>query len=112
MITEIDIVSLNILKQREALYQLNKHFDLSRTDLEVLTFSQRQMFFTLYDLQRFYSHTNVQQIRRSLKRLTEIKALQVISRGIKNKPTNYVVSRTGKQVFKNYAALILGGTVN
>jgi hypothetical protein len=109
MAAQTDMISLTILRQREALYQIHKQFGISRTDLEILAFTMEKVFFTLYDLQKFYSHTNVQQMRKSLKKLASGKFIQQLSMGIKNKPTNYGLLKLGKQAIKQYTEIILNG---
>ena len=107
MLNNSEIILLTVLRQREALYQTHNEFDITRTDLEVLGFAKKKRFFTLYDLQEFYKHTNIQQIRRSLKDLTGKNFVQIFSRNPNTKKINYTISNKGKHVYNQYAAIIL-----
>jgi len=102
-----DLVSLTILNQREALYQLHNQFNVSRSQLEILAFANVKMFFTLYEVYKYYPHTNIQHIRRGLNDLTQNGFMRKISNGVKSKPANFTISPSGKLVLKKYAAIII-----
>lgn len=102
-----DIILLTILRQREALYQIHNQFSITRTDLEILVYAKEKMFFTLYDLQEYYKHTNVQQISRSLKNLSASNFIKIFSKTQEKKKVYYTISSKGKQVYDQYAAIIL-----
>jgi hypothetical protein len=107
METQSYILRLSILRQRDTLHQLHNQFGLTRIDIEILVFSTEKPFFTLYDLQQFYCHTNVQQLRRSLAKLVAFNFTQIMVKGQKNKPTVYAVMQQGRQVIRQYYTLIL-----
>ncbi len=115
MATEIEILQMVTLKQGEALYQLSQELGLTRLDLEILAFSEKRMFFTLYDLQRFYSHTNVPQIRRSLQKLSAEKFIQVFSKGGQkqtNELCNAKIRQTGVKAICNNCIVRIGLRLN
>jgi len=107
MLNNSDIVQRTILRQREALYQIHNEFGIARTDLEVLGYAKEKMFFTSYDLQEYYIHTNIQQIRRSLRNLTASNFIKVFSKTQEKKRVYYVISSKGKQAYYQYEAIIL-----
>jgi len=107
MRTNDDLISLFILRQREAMYQLRRQNKISRMDMEVLAFSLIKKFITVFDAKEYYSHTNTQQIQRSLNSLTKENFLYKLSNGVKGKPSNYAITPCGKKILKNYSAIVL-----
>ena len=99
------IISLAILKHREALYQIKNQSDISRTDLEVLAFAAEKVFFTYYDVEKFFNHTNCQQLRRSIRNLVSMKYVRMVSK--RNSVINYAILTSGKRVLADYATHIL-----
>lgn len=109
---EKELLFKTVLKQRAALYQLHQEHGVTRTDLEVLSFSLVKRFFTFHDLQTFYPHTNVQVIKRSLRKLNMTNHLEILRKGLGNRPTFYCLSIQGKRALERYSVLILGSVPN
>lgn len=92
----------SLIYQRDVLFSIRKKYGFSRIDLEKLAFSTVQTFFTLYDLQTHYSHCNVQQIIRSIKRLANNGYIKLLVKGARNKPAHYSISIAGKLALRDY----------
>ena len=97
-----------ILKQRNALYQLHKETGGTRVDLEMLAYFKLKRFVNFNDLKLFYPHTNVQVIKRSLRKLQRLSCLEILRNGSGNQPTYYSISRSGRSVFQRFTNLIEG----
>jgi hypothetical protein len=100
--TESAVVLKTILKQREVLYQYHKSYGIGRIELELIAVSVKQPLFSLYDLQKHYPHTNIQQLRRCIKKLRELKYVETFKLGYRNSPTLYIFSKSAKGLLNDY----------
>jgi hypothetical protein len=91
-----------INNQRNIYKDFRMQSGLNRFDVELLFFADEKAIFKLYEIQKQFSCMNIQQIRRTTKKLTDLKGLEILHRGIKNKPSIYCITDKGKgfiQVF-------------
>ena len=98
-----------LLHLRDAIFKTREKHGILRIDLEVLAFSKVKVFFTLYDLQSYYTHTNIQQIIRSLQRLKMKGYLTLMQKGCRNKPAYYSIANTGKLALIDYIGYTKAG---
>lgn len=101
------LVLMSITKQRDAFIALCNSYRFSRTDIEVLAFAKQNQFFNQYEVCKFYKHTNIQQLRRSIKRLVASGFLGLIRVGVKNKPSIFMITKKGTSTLCKYCELVL-----
>lgn len=100
------IILDSLTQQRAALTQLRKDFFISKTDIEVLAYSERVGLYNISQLNQFYRHTNIQQLRRSVKRLETNGQIQLVKPGVKNNPAYYIIAPKGTYLITRYIQLI------
>jgi hypothetical protein len=105
--TDVDVINKFIINQREAIYILNKEAGIFRIELEVLAFAGTSHTFSLYDLQKYYRHTNVQQLRRALYKLNGGSFIDIFKKGVKNQPTIFLITKKGKSILSRYSDLLV-----
>lgn len=101
-----NIILDSLTQQRAAISRLRKETAISKTDIEVLAYSERVGLYNLPQLHQFYSHTNIQQLRRSVKRLETNGQIQLVNPGVKNKPAYYLISPQGTILIRRYILMI------
>jgi DNA-binding HxlR family transcriptional regulator len=92
--------------QRKALAWIRKRILLSGTEIEVLAYGKTKEVFSVYELKKFYSEINIQQLRSSVGRLEENGFLELAIRGVKKKPSIYWLSAKGKELINYYLRMI------
>lgn len=110
MPSELTISTLT--QEREVLFQLKRDLGILKRDLEVLAFAYTKMFFSLYDLKHQYKHTNIQQLSRSLLKLSKGHYLTVFKSGSKNSPAQYVIAPDGEKLLNRYQAELIQAKVD
>lgn len=80
---------------------------LNRFDVELLFFANNHCLFNLYEIHKQFSYMNIQQARRTIKKLTDLKGLEILNRGIKNKPSIYCITDKGKDLIQIFTQLWL-----
>jgi len=78
---------------------------MNKTDIEIMTYAMRHEIFTAYEVSTFLNQMNVQQLRRTLQKLTDFSILEVIRSGTKNKPALYMLTYKGEQVLDEYSEM-------
>lgn len=99
-------ILISLTKQRKALTWIRKRILISGTDIEVLAYAKTKKLFSVYELRKFYSEINIQQLRSATTRLEENGFLELASKGVKNKPTIFWLSSKGEQLIDFYVKLI------
>ena len=105
MPSELTIATL--IQERHVLYQLKQELGILKGDLEILAFAYSNMFFSLYDLKKHYNHTNIQQLSRSLQKLSKNYYLHVFKKGSKGSPTQYTITPDGERLLNRYQAGVI-----
>lgn len=108
MISAIDKFTVNAiiqaftLRQRNVNYLFRKETSVNKSHLEILTFSNTVACFNPYQVQQYFKQMNLQQVRLAIKKLVQINAVELFSRGIKNKPAVYIITNRGKELLSVY----------
>jgi hypothetical protein len=97
----------SITKQRKALTWIRKRILISGTDIEVLAYAKTKKVFSVYQLKNFYSETNIQQLRSAVARLLENGCLELMSKGVKKKPSIYCLRKKGEELIDFYVNMIM-----
>lgn len=84
------------------LYELRKNTGITKTGLEILSFASYNPIFTAYQATVFFRQANVQHIRNSIKHLVDLKMLELIGQGYKNKPNVYALTIQGEKILNDY----------
>ena len=103
---QAEIILNTILNQRNALYLLHTETEVTRVDLEMLSYFIMKRFVNFRDLQSFYPHTNVQVIKRSLRKLNKLNYLETLRNSAGNRPAYFCITGSGKNILKRFCALI------
>ncbi len=101
-----EVIINTLLHQRNTLYALHKETGITRVDMEMLAFFKVKRFVNFHDLQVFYPHTNVQVIKRALKKLNDTNHLETLRKGVGNQPTYYLISKKGKDVLERFCVML------
>ena len=101
-----DQIVRSLTRQRRALTWIRKRILVSATEIEVLAYGKTKKLFSVYELKKFYSEINIQQLRSAALRLEEYGFLELATRGVKNKPTIYWLSKKGEELIDFYVKMI------
>ncbi len=100
-------VLLSILRQRHALTALRKEMLISRTDMEVLAYAKlRNRMITVYEVKKYFPSTNIQQLRAVITKLELEGLLNLVTQGVKNRPSVYWLSDKGQSIIDKYLTMI------
>ncbi len=91
-----------LLNSRRVNYAFRAQHGLNKGDLELITYALRYGIFNAYQAANFFKHMNVQQLRRTIKKLVEASLLEIIRVGTKYKPELYVLTEKGEDVLMKY----------
>jgi predicted transcriptional regulator of viral defense system len=103
---EQKIILRSLTNQRKSLAWIRKRILISGTDIEVLAYAKTKKLFSVYELKKFYAEINIQQLRSAVTRLEDNGFLELTSKGIKNKPSIYWLSRKGEELIDFYIKMI------
>lgn len=96
-------VSSFTLNQRTVACLFRKDFGLNRTHVEILAFAKTVVCFNAYELHKRYIEMNMQQIRVGIRKMAQEGSIELISAGVKGKPSVYMITNKGKRLLDDYS---------
>lgn len=91
-----------ILNERNIQADYKKETQLNRTALEILTFAQDNIVFTIYQAQKYFKATNVQTVRRAAATLIKLKLIERVGQGLGPNAFAYMITDKGRLYFREY----------
>jgi hypothetical protein len=96
-----------ILNQRKINFRFSKENGVNKSDLEILAFANAAYLenapcFSLYKVHRGYIEMNIQQVRRGVKKLVQMGAIERMGEGKKGDPAGYIISKQGTKLIEDY----------
>lgn len=91
-----------LANQRSAQSQFKMLTGLNRSDVELIAYASQQLMFTAYEAHRHFASMNIQQARRTISKLVNQQALELLRQGSQGKAAIYCLTMHGKTLLTKY----------